>query len=98
MISTNDYASPYADPFVKHCDGCDCILAGDLRPYRCSDGGQEWLLCRDCQREHSCAYCGDYSESLKTVEWSVPGTWETPPDNGSMVVCPACRETFERRR
>ena len=99
MLSANDYASPYPNPFEKHCDGCGVILTGDLRPFRRQDtSGPAFLLCLDCQQEHSCAYCGDYSASLKTLSWDIPGTWNQPPDNGTMDVCPACFEQFERNR
>jgi hypothetical protein len=93
------FSAAHDSPFIQRCDGCDGVLEGDLLQYKHQDGdGTDWLLCKDCLAEHSCEYCGEYSESLKTFAWDIPATWEEPGDNGSMALCPSCFEQCSRKR
>lgn len=74
--------------FSHSCDRCGI----PCYPQKTANG----YLCEVCIR--GCEYCGELADSLYAYEWDTPATWEHPGDNGKMLVCGACLESFQRRR
>lgn len=91
MLSTDPYASPYADPFENRCDNCELVIEERINEY---DGLK---LCAECYTEVPlCDYCKEPGKLEHVVyDFNDP---ETGPQHDEADMCQACILKMVRRR